>query len=62
MMSSHISFPRKEHLEKVLHIFSYLKKHQNNEMVFDTSDPVFDEAKFELKYWASSDCCHVQGQ
>lgn len=35
MMSSHLALPRKGHLEEVLHIFAYLKKHHNAEMVFD---------------------------
>ena len=40
---------------KVLHIFSYLKKYHNSEMVFDPSDPVIDEALFEKQDWASSE-------
>ena len=31
-------------------------------MVFDPSDPIFDEEKYELKYWTSSNFGHVQGQ
>ena len=31
-------------------------------MVFDTRYPVVEEAKYELKYWASSEFGNVQGQ
>ena len=35
MMSSHLALPREGHLSEVYHIFTYLKKHHNAEMVFD---------------------------
>ena len=31
-------------------------------MLFDTRDHVVDEAKYELKYWTSSDFGNVQVQ
>ena len=34
-MSSHMASPRERNLDQVLHIFSYLRKHQKSEMVFD---------------------------
>ena len=43
MMSSHLALPREGHLEQVLHIFAYLKKYHNTELVYDPSDPVVDE-------------------
>lgn len=62
MMSSHLAMPREGHLDQVLHIFAYLKRYHHTEMVFDPSDPVIDESKFELKDWTSSKFGHVQGQ
>ena len=47
MMSSHLALPRESHLEQVLHIFAYLKKYHNTELVYDPSDPVVDENDFE---------------
>ena len=38
MMSSHLALPREGHLEQVLHIFAYLKKYHNTELVYDPSD------------------------
>ena len=58
MMSSHIALPREGHLEQVLHIFAYLKKYHNAEMVYDPSDPVIDEKLFNKHDWASSEFTH----
>ena len=55
MMSSHLALPREGHLNELYHIFSYLKKYHNTEMVFDPSDPVIDEDEFERKDWTSSE-------
>ena len=49
MMPSHIAMPREGHLEQVFHIFAYLRKHYNTELVFDPSDPVIDKSKYEEK-------------
>ena len=54
MMSSHLALPRAGHLEQVLHIFAYLKKHHNAEMVFDPSEVEFDRSDFERKDWSYS--------
>ena len=62
MMSSHLSLPRKGHLEQVLHIFAYLKKYHNTELVFDPNDPVVDENDFKRRDWASSEFGHVEGK
>ena len=62
MMSSHLALPREGHLEQVLHIFAYLKKYQNTELVYDPSDPVVDENDFERRDWASSEFGHVEGE
>ena len=47
MMSSHLAMPRKEHLDQVLHIFTYLRKYHNTELVYDPSDPVVEYDVFE---------------
>ena len=62
MMSSHMAMPREGHLSEVLHIFSYLRKYHNAEMVFDPSDLDIDESKYERKDWTSSEFGHIEGQ
>jgi hypothetical protein len=62
MLSSHLALPREGHLAQVFHVFSYLKKYHNTEMVFDPSDPVINEAEFERKDWTSSEFGHVSGE
>ena len=52
MMSSHLALPRKGHLDEVFHIFGYLKKHHNAEMVFDPTEPSIDESKFCRQDWS----------
>ena len=36
----------------MFHVFSYLKNHQNTEMVFDPSYPEIDHNQFERQYWS----------
>ena len=62
LMSSHLALPREGHFEQVLHIFSYLKKHHNAEMVFDPSDPDIHESDFERRDWTSSEFGHIDGE
>ena len=62
MMSSHLALPREGHLEQVLHIFAYLKKYHNTELVYDPSDPVVDENDFKRRDWASPEFGHVEGK
>jgi hypothetical protein len=47
--------PREGHLAQVYHIFAYLKKHHNAEMVFDPSEPDIDMSLFERKDWTTSE-------
>ena len=42
MMTSHLAMPRKGHLDQMLHIFAYLHKYHNTELVYDLSDPVVE--------------------
>jgi hypothetical protein len=50
-MSSHLALPREGHLAEVFHIFAYLKKYTNTEMVFDATYPAIDESRFEQNDW-----------
>jgi hypothetical protein len=60
MLSSQLVLPREGHLEQVFHIFGYLKRHHNAEMVFDPSDPEMDYSQFERKDWSTSEFGMVQ--
>lgn len=62
IMSSHMAMPREGHLAQLFHIFAYLKKYHNTELVFDPSDPVVDESKFQQQDWTSSEFGHVMGK
>ena len=62
MMSSHLSLPRKGHMEQVIQIFRYLKKYHNAELVFDASNSTINEQDFETKDWSSSEFGHVEGR
>ena len=55
IMSSHLAMPRKGHLNQVLHIFAYLRKYHNTELVYDLSDPVVEQDVFERRDWTSSE-------
>ena len=55
MMSLHVTLPREGHLKELFHIFAYLRKYHNSEMVFDPSDPVIYKRQFEEKDWTASE-------
>ena len=48
-ISSHMTMPRKVHIESLFYIFIHLKKYHNTEIVFDPSDPDLDLSLFERK-------------
>ena len=50
MLSSHLALPREGHLTELFHVFAYLKKHLNTEMVFDPSEPEIDMNSFQQQY------------
>ena len=54
MMSSHLALPRRGHLEILFHMLSYLKKHQNSEMLFDPTEPDIGMADFRSEDWGLS--------
>jgi hypothetical protein len=58
---SHLALLREGHLNQVFHIFAYLRKYHNTELVFDPSDPCVEESDFELKDWTLSEFGHLQG-
>ena len=62
MMSSHLAMQRKGHLDQVLHVFTYLHKHHNTELVYDPSDPVVEHDDFEWRDLTSSEFGTVQGK
>ena len=47
MLSSHLAMPREGHMQELLHVFAYLKKHMNTEMVFDPSETEIDMNSFQ---------------
>ena len=47
MMSSYMDMYKEGQQAQLFHIFAYLKKHHNTEMVFDPSDPIVDESKYQ---------------
>jgi hypothetical protein len=42
MLSHYIVLLREGHLQQVFHLFAY-KKHKHSRMVFDDTEPIFDE-------------------
>jgi hypothetical protein len=62
VMSSHLVLPREGHLEQTLHIFAYLKKYHNSELVFDPTYPEIDKASFERQDWTATEFGDVAGK
>ena len=54
MMSSHLALPWRGHLDEVFHIFAYLKKKHNSEMVYDPTEVDIDWAEFPHEDWSYS--------
>ena len=49
MMSSCSALPREGHLHQVFHMFAYLNKYNNINMVYDLSDLVVEELVFKIR-------------
>ena len=67
MLSSCLALPREGHLQQLLHMFSYLEKKHNTEMVFDPSVPHIDQSMFPCQDWsntvyATADCLNSEGK
>ena len=52
ILSSHLAMPRELHMQELLHVFTYLNKHMNTEMVFYPSEPEIDMNYFQRQYWS----------
>ena len=50
-MSSHVVLPREGHVDKLFHLFSYLKHKHNATMVFDPTYPTIDYSVFKVHDW-----------
>jgi hypothetical protein len=46
LLSSHLAYPRVEHLKVALHIKGYLKQKHNTQLVFDPTYPTIDMDSF----------------
>jgi hypothetical protein len=53
MLSRYLVSPREGHLQEVYHIFAYLKQFNRAMVVFDDSEPSFDESAFHTCNWSS---------
>lgn len=62
IISSYIAMPREGHLEQVFHIFAYLRKWYNTELVFDPTDPIIDKASYEERDWTLLEFGHIQAE
>jgi len=51
MLTSHMAFPRRGHLDQLYRIFAYLDKHHNSEIVFDPTPPEIPDNLFEKHDW-----------
>ena len=49
-------------MKEVLHIFSYLSKYSDTELIFDPSEPQIDEDLFQRKGWTCSEFGHISGE
>jgi hypothetical protein len=52
MLSRYVVSPCEGHFEQVFHLFAYLKHHKRSRMVFDDSEPFFDDKAFNVCDWS----------
>ena len=52
MLSRYLVSARRGHLEQVFHIFAYLKAHERSTMVFDDTEPYFEDSRFSKCDWS----------
>ncbi len=59
LLSSFLAQPRVGHMEQVLHIFAYLKHHEQSNLVFDPRVVDWDESQFQKFDWTDfyKDAC-----
>ncbi len=51
LLSSYLAQPRVGHLQQVLHIFAYLRCHDQSTIVFDPNHVDWDEEQFKKYDW-----------
>ena len=51
LMSAHLALPRLGHLEKLIHMFGYLKAHPKRKLAFDAAHSNIDERIFKSYIW-----------
>ena len=51
LMSRYLANPRRGHLEQLFHMFGYLKRYSRSSLVFDETEPEFDESRFIKCDW-----------
>ena len=54
MFSLYLVIPQEENFQEILHVFAYIKKHMNTEMVFDPSEPDIHMNFFHFQDWRYS--------
>jgi hypothetical protein len=59
MMSRYVVSPREGHLQQVFHLFAYLKHHKRSRMVFDDTEPMFDDNAFRTCDWMRKKRSHT---
>ena len=52
LMSRFLANPREGHLEQVFHIFAFLKAHDRSALLFDDTEPDFNESRFRESDWS----------
>lgn len=52
MLFCYVVSPCEGHLQQVFHIFAYLKRHKQSQMVFGDTEPVFHESIFKVCNWS----------
>ena len=52
MLSRYVVSAREGHLDQVFHVFAYLKTHETSTMVFDDTEPDFDDCRFKECDWS----------
>ena len=62
MMSSCLALPREGHPKQLFHMFSYLEKNHNSEMVFDQSVPDINHNEFPKQDWSNTVYSNERGE
>ena len=54
MLSLYLVLSREGHMQELFHVFAYLRKHLNSEIVFDPTEPDVDMNSFQRQDWRYS--------